>query len=465
MLWTQPHPSAYSTDNLFVFNSHSDNHNSINNAFSNSNITALNGSCSTNASLSSTPTPSSTISMLNMISARPSEPIAIPLNSNASTNNLCQLSNLISPVNDNIYQSNFMLPPSNTSLSNATDSKMLPVTFYDTLLMQQQQQQQPHSRQFIQPPASAMPLSATTNTVNSSSYNSAFLTALSRRENQRIHQQQQQMLQYTNHPILQTNTKPGRSEPMPPNNIVTTNSTITHTIPTHYAVSNVTTMLDDNNSSIVKGTKNETDRREEGVKTSSSQSIPFLVSSISSSSSTSSTSITARRKQRKKTALATLNASSSSSEDKDDTEKRKNFLERNRQAALKCRQRKKQWLQSLQERVEFLANDNEQLHLQATVMRDEVLALRNLLMAHKDCQFSEATKLAIMNAANTTSTNNATATSAVTDGKSAGFETDNSVDSTTSGWIVADTTAVLINTPVAENLMIPITNDYNITLQ
>lgn len=54
-------------------------------------------------------------------------------------------------------------------------------------------------------------------------------------------------------------------------------------------------------------------------------------------------------------------------------------------AALKCRQRKKQWLTNLQERVEYLTNDNEQLQLQASLMRNEVLNLRSLLMAHKEC--------------------------------------------------------------------------------
>lgn len=54
-------------------------------------------------------------------------------------------------------------------------------------------------------------------------------------------------------------------------------------------------------------------------------------------------------------------------------------------AALKCRQRKKQWLHNLQERVEFLANDNEQLQIQASLLRDEVLNLRALLMTHKNC--------------------------------------------------------------------------------
>ncbi|KAI7888009.1 uncharacterized protein EV154DRAFT_426403 [Mucor mucedo] len=77
-------------------------------------------------------------------------------------------------------------------------------------------------------------------------------------------------------------------------------------------------------------------------------------------------------------------ASYSGDQDHND-EKRRNFLERNRQAALKCRQRKKQWLTNLQERVEYLTNDNEQLQMQANVMRDEVLSLRRLLMVHKDC--------------------------------------------------------------------------------
>ncbi|CAO3636524.1 unnamed protein product [Mucor hiemalis] len=82
---------------------------------------------------------------------------------------------------------------------------------------------------------------------------------------------------------------------------------------------------------------------------------------------------------------STLKRKSSPEEDENNEEKRKNFLERNRQAALKCRQRKKQWLNNLQERIEFLANDNEQLQMQATVMKDEVRNLQKLLIMHKDC--------------------------------------------------------------------------------
>ncbi|KAL9541025.1 hypothetical protein MBANPS3_009356 [Mucor bainieri] len=72
-------------------------------------------------------------------------------------------------------------------------------------------------------------------------------------------------------------------------------------------------------------------------------------------------------------------------EQPEDEEKRKNFLERNRIAALKCRQRKKHWLQNLQTKVEYLAADNEQFHMQANALRDEVIRLKTLLMIHKDC--------------------------------------------------------------------------------
>lgn len=73
-----------------------------------------------------------------------------------------------------------------------------------------------------------------------------------------------------------------------------------------------------------------------------------------------------------------------------DEEKRRNFLERNRQAALKCRQRKKQWLANLQAKVEYLTNDNETLQSQAQSLREEILNLKTLLLAHKDCPIAQA---------------------------------------------------------------------------
>lgn len=73
-----------------------------------------------------------------------------------------------------------------------------------------------------------------------------------------------------------------------------------------------------------------------------------------------------------------------------DEEKRKNFLERNRVAALKCRQRKKQWLANLQAKVEIFSSENDALSAQVTQLREEVVNLKTLLLAHKDCPISQA---------------------------------------------------------------------------
>ncbi|KAF1937678.1 hypothetical protein EJ02DRAFT_356271 [Clathrospora elynae] len=73
-----------------------------------------------------------------------------------------------------------------------------------------------------------------------------------------------------------------------------------------------------------------------------------------------------------------------------DEEKRKNFLERNRVAALKCRQRKKQWLANLQSKVELFSTENDALSATVTQLREEIVNLKTLLLAHKDCPVSQA---------------------------------------------------------------------------
>ncbi|KZW03893.1 hypothetical protein EXIGLDRAFT_599152 [Exidia glandulosa HHB12029] len=62
-------------------------------------------------------------------------------------------------------------------------------------------------------------------------------------------------------------------------------------------------------------------------------------------------------------------------------EKRRNFLERNRQAALKCRQRKKAWLAQLQAKVEFLATENERLNAALLKSSEEINRLTALVNA------------------------------------------------------------------------------------
>ncbi|KAL9054152.1 MAG: hypothetical protein Q9162_004335 [Coniocarpon cinnabarinum] len=73
-----------------------------------------------------------------------------------------------------------------------------------------------------------------------------------------------------------------------------------------------------------------------------------------------------------------------------DEEKRKNFLERNRVAALKCRQRKKQWLANLQTKVEIFTQENDALSTQCSQLREEIINLKTLLLAHKDCPVSHS---------------------------------------------------------------------------
>ncbi|EEB05264.1 transcription factor Atf1 [Schizosaccharomyces japonicus yFS275] len=82
-----------------------------------------------------------------------------------------------------------------------------------------------------------------------------------------------------------------------------------------------------------------------------------------------------------------------------DEDKRRSFLERNRQAALKCRQRKKQWLSNLQAKVEFYGNENEILSAQVTALREEIVSLKTLLIAHKDCPVAQSNSVAVANSA------------------------------------------------------------------
>uniref|UniRef100_A0A8C9YT24 Cyclic AMP-dependent transcription factor ATF-2 n=1 Tax=Sander lucioperca TaxID=283035 RepID=A0A8C9YT24_SANLU len=66
-------------------------------------------------------------------------------------------------------------------------------------------------------------------------------------------------------------------------------------------------------------------------------------------------------------------------------EKRRKFLERNRAAASRCRQKRKVWVQSLEKKAEDLNSMNGQLQNEVTLLRNEVAQLKQLLLAHKDC--------------------------------------------------------------------------------
>lgn len=68
-----------------------------------------------------------------------------------------------------------------------------------------------------------------------------------------------------------------------------------------------------------------------------------------------------------------------------DEEKRKNFLERNRVAASKCRQRKKQLIQKMEDELAYYLTGYRELSAQVTQLRSQLMTLKNVISGHKDC--------------------------------------------------------------------------------
>ncbi|XP_029946644.1 cyclic AMP-dependent transcription factor ATF-7b isoform X3 [Salarias fasciatus] len=83
----------------------------------------------------------------------------------------------------------------------------------------------------------------------------------------------------------------------------------------------------------------------------------------------------------------------------DPDERRQRFLERNRAAASRCRQKRKLWVNSLEKKAEDLASMNVSLTNEVTLLRNEVAQLKQLLLAHKDCPVTVMQKKAAFLAA------------------------------------------------------------------
>ncbi|KAM6928091.1 cyclic AMP-dependent transcription factor ATF-7b isoform 2-T2 [Xenentodon cancila] len=83
----------------------------------------------------------------------------------------------------------------------------------------------------------------------------------------------------------------------------------------------------------------------------------------------------------------------------DPDERRQRFLERNRAAASRCRQKRKLWVNSLEKKAEDLASMNVSLTNEVTLLRNEVAQLKQLLLAHKDCPVTVMQKKAAFFAA------------------------------------------------------------------
>ncbi|KAL4646146.1 Cyclic AMP-dependent transcription factor ATF-7-like [Arapaima gigas] len=78
----------------------------------------------------------------------------------------------------------------------------------------------------------------------------------------------------------------------------------------------------------------------------------------------------------------------------DPDERRQRFLERNRAAASRCRQKRKLWVSSLEKKAEELSSMNVSLSNEVSLLRNEVAHLKQLLLAHKDCPVTTLQKKA-----------------------------------------------------------------------
>lgn len=65
--------------------------------------------------------------------------------------------------------------------------------------------------------------------------------------------------------------------------------------------------------------------------------------------------------------------------------RRSKFLERNRVAASKCRQKKKEWTQNLESKARELQRHNSELHLVRDSCKEEILFLKGEMLRHTAC--------------------------------------------------------------------------------
>lgn len=78
------------------------------------------------------------------------------------------------------------------------------------------------------------------------------------------------------------------------------------------------------------------------------------------------------------------NTDKEASEPEEDT-KRQKFLERNRIAASKCRQKKKEWTDGLEDRLRHLQAENTYLTSFTATLSEEVLTLKSEMLKHGSC--------------------------------------------------------------------------------
>lgn len=114
------------------------------------------------------------------------------------------------------------------------------------------------------------------------------------------------------------------------------------------------------------------------------------------SANTDSTNQSPPRRTRK---YASRGSNKNNEPSKPEDAKRSKFLERNRVAASKCRQKKKEWTQNLENRARELQKNNHQLRIVVESCRQEILFLKGELLKHSQCE-SESIQTYINSEAN-----------------------------------------------------------------
>ncbi|KAI9768183.1 MAG: hypothetical protein M1840_005013 [Geoglossum simile] len=106
--------------------------------------------------------------------------------------------------------------------------------------------------------------------------------------------------------------------------------------------------------------------------------------SNNSSLTTETTEYPKKERRRRPSTKLTTTPETQSAEADDDV-KRSRFLERNRLAASKCRQKKKEWTKGLEEKARSLQTEKLQLQMMVGSLKSEMIYVREELLKHGNC--------------------------------------------------------------------------------
>ena len=105
-----------------------------------------------------------------------------------------------------------------------------------------------------------------------------------------------------------------------------------------------------------------------------------------------STSPTASKRSRKEGHRLEVHGTAQADPNNQDASRRSRFLERNRLAASKCRQKKKQWVENLEVKARNFQAQFKHLNLVVDSLKEEILYLKVEMVRHKGCEGSEIQK-------------------------------------------------------------------------